>query len=73
VKYISIFAAMLSLVSAILWLAAARLTIVPMAYPSGPPAEVMKKINWQAKLNAYAAATTGLSVLLQSITLFGSN
>jgi hypothetical protein len=41
----------------------------PMAYLSGPPKNVVDRMNKQAWLNAIAAALTGLSAALQGATL----
>ena len=60
----------LGFVSAGLWLWAAQLPAVyPMAYLDGPPKKIVAIINKQAKLNASAAACTGMSVLLQALVL----
>lgn len=61
-----------ALISAVLWLWSAKLRpVYPMGYLSGPPQEIVDTVNKQSKLNAWAAAATGLSVLCQgALALF---
>ena len=64
------FAIFLSLISAGLWFWSASLKqVIPMGYLSGPPPEIVKRLNLQARLNAWAAVATGLSGLFQAIAL----
>ena len=58
-----------AILSAGLWFWSALLKpAYPMAYASGPPKEVVDRMNLQARLNACAAALTGVTVLLQSFS-----
>lgn len=45
----------------------------PMGYISGPPKDVIDRINRQALLSAIAAGLTGVSAILQGLTLLVSN
>lgn len=55
-----------ALVSAAFWFWSAKLRpVYPMSYLDGPPDEIVDVVNLQSKLNAWAAAATGLSVLCQ--------
>lgn len=68
---LTILAAVISFISAGLWLWSALIRpAYPFAYASGPSAELVARVNFQSKLNALAAATTGFSVLLQGLTVF---
>lgn len=67
--WLKISAIVLALFSAALWFWSASLKpVYPMAYLSGPPKEIADRIELNGKLNAWAAATTGLSVLLSAVS-----
>lgn len=68
-SWLKISSIILALVSAGLWFWSASMKpIYPMAYLSGPPKHIADQIDFIGKLNAWAAATTGLSVLLSAIS-----
>lgn len=49
------------------WLIAALIsTPFPMAYLSGPPESVMRKIVWQSRFNAGGALFAAIAVVLQA-------
>lgn len=55
-------------VSAVLWIRASQFPAVyPIGYLSGPPKHIEDIVRNQSRLNAWAAITTGISVLLQAI------
>jgi hypothetical protein len=58
-------------ISAVCWFWSARIrTPLPMGYLSGPPKEVVDRINKQSLLNAIAAASAGVAVITQGILSF---
>lgn len=58
-------------ISAVLWFWSAKLRpVYPMGYLSGPPQKIVDTVNMQSRLNAWAAATTGFSVLCQAALVF---
>jgi hypothetical protein len=64
-------AILFALISAGLWFWSAKLRpVYPTGYLSGPPQDIVDTVNLQSKLNAWAAAATGLSVLCQSALAF---
>lgn len=68
-SWLKILSIVLALVSAGLWFWSASLKpVFPMAYLSGPPKDVADRIVFGGKLNAWAAGTTGLSILLGAIS-----
>jgi hypothetical protein len=63
-------AVMFSFASAALWFTSAKFKpVYPMGYLSGPPTEIVSRVNLVATLNAWAAATTGISALFQAIAI----
>lgn len=67
---ISVASLLLSAISAGLWFWSAKMKpVYPTGYLSGPPREIVDALNFQAKLNAWAAFTTGLSVAFQAVTV----
>jgi hypothetical protein len=51
--------------------------VYPMGYISGPPKEIVDRLNFQSKLNAAGAFLAGISVICQGVgqilpVLFGS-
>lgn len=68
IAYVGYAAIAAGFVSAGLWIMASQLPAVyPIGYLSGPPKHIEDIVTKQSRLNAWAAATTGLSVLLQAI------
>jgi hypothetical protein len=68
-KYLLIAQAVAFGLSAIFWfLAGITPTPLPMAYPSGPPAHVVRRIKWQSWLNTAAAITAGIGTALAAYT-----
>ncbi|MER9895979.1 hypothetical protein NKJ40_28760 [Mesorhizobium sp. M0119] len=56
--------------SAFFWFWSARIPpSYPMAYLSGPPDKIVKQMDLQAKLNAWAATMAGIAVLCQGILI----
>ena len=55
-------------VAAALWFWSARITPgYPAAYLDGPPPDIKARMDKQARLNAWAAAFTGVTVLYQAV------
>jgi hypothetical protein len=52
------------------WASAMVRPVLPSAWASGPPKEVVARIKLQTWLNAWAAIATGVSAALQGIILF---
>lgn len=68
IGYLGYLAIAVAFLSAGLWIWASQLPAVyPVAYMSGPPKHIEDIVRKQSRLNAWAAVTTGLSVLLQAV------
>lgn len=68
IGYLGYLAIAVAFLSAGLWIWASQLPAVyPVAYMSGPPKDIEDIVRKQSRLNAWAAVTTGLSVLLQAV------
>lgn len=74
VQALSLCAVVLAFVSACFWFFSAKCAVViPQAWLSGPPKEIVAQIKKQSSLNTWAAALTGASVLCQAVSMLLQN
>jgi hypothetical protein len=59
-----------AIVAAVLWFWSATIRVYPGSLYGGVSQEQKSKMDLQSKLNAGAAALTGLTALLQALSLF---
>lgn len=70
VQLFTVIAAFLAFLSALFWIQAARIkTPLPIGYLSGPPQEVVDRVEAQSRWNSRAAFFAGLAALSQSAAL----
>lgn len=66
-QYLNYAVVICGALSAVFWFwSAAIKTPLPMAYLSGPPSDVVRRINAQSRYNRIAAVLAGLAVLAQA-------